>query len=87
MTINKYYCIDDLADSETEASKFKLLLPKLFDFIHEAIINGNKVLVHCAAGISRSPTVVIGYLMCKWKIPLKYAISICKDKRPGIYPN
>ena len=50
-------------------------------------MDNKKVLVHCAAGISRSSTVVIGYLMYKWKLPLKTAFKICRDKRPGIWPN
>mmetsp|Transcript_36879 Transcript_36879/g.35611 ORF Transcript_36879/g.35611 Transcript_36879/m.35611 type:complete len:118 (-) Transcript_36879:176-529(-) len=34
-------------------------------FIDENIENKNKVLVHCAAGVSRSATIIIAYLM--WK--------------------
>lgn len=36
-------------------------------YIDCAIQNGNKVLVHCAAGISRSSSIVIAYLMYKNK--------------------
>ena len=33
------------------------------DFIHSALQSDNTVLVHCAMGISRSPSIVIAYLM------------------------
>ena len=47
----------------------------------------DKVFVHCAAGMSRSPTIVIAYIMWKKKIFLDEAIKFVKDKRPEISPN
>jgi hypothetical protein len=37
--------------------------PEAFAFITEARQNGKAVLVHCAAGVSRSVTIVVAYLM------------------------
>ncbi|EFC40883.1 predicted protein [Naegleria gruberi] len=43
-----------------------------FEFISNSIENeGKAVLVHCQAGISRSSTIVIAYLMRKLDISLK----------------
>ncbi len=47
----------------------------------------DKVFVHCAAGMSRSPTIVIAYIMWKRKIFLREAIEFVKSKRPEISPN
>lgn len=65
----------------------KLFLPEISEFIHNAIMANQRVLVHCAAGISRSVTAVIGYLMMKWELPLKNALKICKYLRPIAWPN
>jgi len=38
-------------------------LDNVVDMIHSEILKGNNVLIHCAAGVSRSASAVIGYLM------------------------
>ena len=49
-------------------------------------MNG-KVLIHCQAGISRSPTIVIAYLMKVNKLTMNNAYNEVKDKRCIIGPN
>jgi len=47
----------------------------------------HKVLVHCAAGISRSATIVIAYIMWKNKWDYDKAFDFVKSKRSIISPN
>lgn len=49
-------------------------------FIRDARISGGKVLVHCWAGISRSASCVIAYLMKEYKKTMKSAYQTVKDK-------
>jgi predicted protein tyrosine phosphatase len=49
--------------------------------------NQNRVLVHCAMGMSRSATMVIMYLMRKYQINYKLAFDIVKTRREIIDPN
>ena len=46
----------------------------------------NKILVHCAAGISRSATVVVAYLMWNKKMTYENALTFVRKKR-NIQPN
>ena len=58
-----------------------------FDEITDIIDRENIVLVNCAAGISRSSTIVIAYLMKYHGLNLRDALIGVKDKRNIICPN
>lgn len=56
-------------------------------FISYAIQNGGKVLVHCNAGVSRSATIVIAYLIIEKNYTFSNAMQLVKSKRECICPN
>ena len=60
------------------------LMQKSLDF---NVGNQNRVLVHCAMGMSRSATVVIMYLMKKFNLCLDDALSLVKERRHVVDPN
>ena len=51
------------------------------------IDNKHRVLIHCEAGISRSVTITISYLMKKHKMTLTDALTFVKLKRSKVNPN
>ncbi|KAM4820424.1 dual specificity protein phosphatase 16 [Thomomys bottae] len=57
------------------------------DFIEKAKACNGCVLVHCLAGISRSATIAIAYIMKRMDMPLDEAYRFVKEKRPTISPN
>lgn len=57
-----------------------------FAFLERVEQEGGRVLVHCLAGINRSPTIVIAYLVHSRRIPLIEAVKIVKSKRRRIKP-
>eukprot|EP01065_Artemidia_motanka_P009085 TRINITY_DN14630_c0_g1_i8.p1 TRINITY_DN14630_c0_g1~~TRINITY_DN14630_c0_g1_i8.p1 ORF type:complete len:204 (+),score=30.70 TRINITY_DN14630_c0_g1_i8:64-675(+) len=57
------------------------------DFINSARDSGGVVLVHCQAGISRSATIVISYLMAEKKMSLLEAYRHTKERRSNVGPN
>ena len=58
-----------------------------FDFINEAAITKGKIYIHCVMGISRSASIVIGYLMYMNKLSYNEAYMHVKSKRQQISPN
>lgn len=60
---------------------------RAFDFIDEAKKVGGCVLIHCIAGVSRSPAITIAYVMKEKNLSLADAYSFVKNKRSVISPN
>uniref|UniRef100_A0A2R5LJK8 Putative dual specificity phosphatase n=2 Tax=Ornithodoros turicata TaxID=34597 RepID=A0A2R5LJK8_9ACAR len=57
------------------------------DRIQEVYLRGGKVLVHCMAGASRSPALVMAYLMKYHRMRLRDAFRYVKQRRPVVHPN
>ncbi|CAM5082130.1 unnamed protein product [Eretmochelys imbricata] len=62
-------------------------LDKSVDFIEKAKASNGRVLVHCLAGISRSATIAIAYIMKRMDMSLDEAYRFVKEKRATISPN
>lgn len=62
-------------------------LPEAFSFIEKARVSGERVLVHCHAGMSRSVTVILAYLMKFCNHTLDSAYEHVKQIKSDISPN
>lgn len=60
---------------------------KCLEFLSKVKREGGKVLVHCNAGISRAPAVVIAYLRRGEGLSFEEAWEKVKEARPGMKPN
>ena len=58
-----------------------------FDFIRDCVDSGGRVLVHCSQGVSRSVSVVVGYLMWRDDEAYERAFARVKEKRGVANPN
>lgn len=56
-------------------------------FIYNALKSKENVLVHCNAGVSRSASIVIAYLILNDNLSFENAHEIVKKARPCIRPN
>ncbi|CAF2886389.1 unnamed protein product [Rotaria sp. Silwood2] len=79
------YC--HLPADDTQKQNLLEYFDQAYSFIHTAIENNEKVLVHCVAGISRSPAIVIGFLMRYAKMNMNDAYDFVKRKRSIVSPN
>ncbi|VDP50583.1 unnamed protein product, partial [Soboliphyme baturini] len=71
------------SNSEKIISHFE----RAFHFLDKALKTGANVLVHCLAGVSRSPTFVIAYIMRERGLSVEEAYRFVKECRPCIAPN
>lgn len=59
-------------------------ITEVIKIINNLIIENKKILIHCSAGMSRSPTIVLYYLMKYKKMKFDDAYMLLKQKRPCI---
>jgi len=80
-----YLNIENLDDSPTQ--DILSYFPSCISFIDQGIQEGTGVLVHCAAGISRSSSIIVAYLMKKENLFVEEALSSVRNARPIVSPN
>ena len=62
----------------------------IIQYFYECLLfidDNKKVLVHCFAGLSRSATIVVAYIMWKNQLEFLEAINLVDKIRPNINPN
>ncbi|KAK9530059.1 hypothetical protein VZT92_011592 [Zoarces viviparus] len=75
--------------NDTERFVLSAFFEEGADFIDKALAHNNgkgKVYVHCREGYSRSPTMVVAYLMLRHKMDARLAVATVRHKRE-IGPN
>jgi dual specificity MAP kinase phosphatase len=78
---------DNLHIWGVEDDSLTSLLPyfaQCIEYIDLAAIEESAVLVHCAAGISRSATIVIAYIMYSMRLGLKEAFTYVRSRRLNV---
>jgi protein-tyrosine phosphatase len=81
------YEIEDNGDTKNVDDFFNAIMPEIHTIINESIHLKQPILVHCQAGISRSASVIISWLMVYKNMTYEDAYTYVKERRPVISPN
>ncbi|KAJ8347706.1 hypothetical protein SKAU_G00262950 [Synaphobranchus kaupii] len=76
-----------LPATDNSRQNLRQYFEEVFEFIEEAHQTGRGVLVHCQAGVSRSATIVIAYLMKHTLMTMMDAYKYVRGRRPVVSPN
>lgn len=79
-----YLCV---MASDTPDQNLSQYFPICNDFIHAARLRGGNVLIHCLAGMSRSVTVAVAYIMSVTNLSWKEALKVVRVGRSVANPN
>lgn len=81
------FCYKRLPATDSNKQNLRQYFEEAFEFIEEAQQAGLGLLIHCQAGVSRSATIVIAYLMKHTWMTMTDAYKFVKTRRPIISPN
>ncbi|EGT56326.1 CBN-VHP-1 protein [Caenorhabditis brenneri] len=93
LTCPKSVCIKEdknfmrIPVNDSYQEKLSPYFPMAYEFLEKCRRAGKKCLIHCLAGISRSPTLCISYIMRHMKMGSDDAYRYVKERRPSISPN
>ncbi|KAG2100263.1 protein-tyrosine phosphatase-like protein [Suillus cothurnatus] len=71
---------------DKDISSINTVIGRANQVVTNARNSGGKVLVHCVAGVSRSPTIIAAYLISKCSMSLKDALGLLVRARPVVCP-
>ncbi|XP_023209475.1 dual specificity protein phosphatase 15-like [Centruroides sculpturatus] len=80
----EYLCIQA---SDSPGQNLTQFFSQCNDFIHNARLKGGKVLIHCLAGVSRSVTIVVAYIMSITSLNSRDALKVVRNAREIANPN
>ncbi|CAL8317044.1 unnamed protein product [Boreogadus saida] len=81
------FCYKRLPATDSNKQNLRQYFEEAFEFIEEAHQAGMGLLIHCQAGVSRSATIVIAYLMKHTWMTMTDAYKFVKARRAIISPN
>ncbi|XP_015903604.1 dual specificity protein phosphatase 14 [Parasteatoda tepidariorum] len=76
-----------IAVEDNERANISCYFDEVADLIHQEQLIGGKVLVYCMAGISRSASLCLAYLMKYENLNLRSAFRLLRSRRPMVHPN
>jgi len=76
-----------LVAADNGYQNLKQYFDEAFEFIDSARVGGGAVLIHCQAGVSRSPTIAVAYLIKHSPMTMVEAYKFVKSRRQIISPN
>jgi len=84
----RYYTkIDGIPDTPASGPALAAQLEPAARWMDAEVRASRRVLIHCAAGASRSATLVLYFLMTRHEMTLRGAFSVVKEARNVVWPN
>ncbi len=87
MSLNPHIQYHHFPLKDTPSENLFKYYPKINKVIEEATKRGENIYIHCVVGMSRSPSIVIAYLMHKYRRTLSEVNKFVKEKRSIVRPN